>query len=80
MNDGRKISYLPGQLDVQGALSSAEQQIPQGLKEVIVIGFYDTGELFIRSSKMCRADALWLIESARTHCMSPMMGKLLGVK
>lgn len=38
--------------------------------EVLICGYHkDSGELVVRSSKMNRADALWLVESTKLHCM-----------
>lgn len=50
-------NYTPEQ-----ALQSALQT---PLTDVLVIGYDNDGELFIRSSKMSRMDALWMTEKAK---------------
>lgn len=50
-------NYTPEQ-----ALQSALQT---PLTDVLVIGYDNEGELFIRSSKMSRMDALWMTEKAK---------------
>jgi hypothetical protein len=51
------ISYTPEQ-----ALNSA---LKEPLTDVLIIGYDNEGELFIRSSKMNRMDALWMAEKAK---------------
>jgi hypothetical protein len=64
-----KIVELPASTSftVEQALHSALQS---GIKEVLIIGFYDDGDLFIRSSKMDRRNALWMIKKAEKHCIN----------
>ena len=53
---------------VEQALASAGQQ---PLEDAIIIGTdKDTRKLVIRSSKMSRESALWLIEHARMHVLN----------
>lgn len=48
------------------ALASAGQL---ALKQVLVIGYDEDGELTVRSSRMTRGEALWLVEHARHHVL-----------
>ena len=52
-------TFTPGQ-----ALDSAKSH---DLKDVLVIGYDQDGELIIRSSRLTRRDARWMGESARQH-------------
>lgn len=54
-------NYMPEQ-----ALQSALQLEPQ---DVLVIGYDKDGALLIRSSKMSRMDALFLLEQAKEWAM-----------
>lgn len=54
-------SFSPDQ-----ALESARQL---SLESVLILGYDEDGELVIRSSKLERKDALWIIESAKPHIM-----------
>lgn len=40
------------------------------LQDVVVIGYDTNGELFIRSSRMDRKDALWLAEMFRDYLLT----------
>lgn len=77
MNDGQKVSYLPGQLPVSAALDVAKGEVDRGLKEVVILGFYDNGQIFIQGSKGSRADALWLIECAKAHIFGVALNNIL---
>lgn len=55
---------------VEQALNSALQYDREvGLSELILVGHDVEGELFIRSSRMTRKDALWLAEKLRSYAM-----------
>jgi hypothetical protein len=54
---------------VEQALASAGQL---NLSDVMVIGYEDS-ELVVRSSRMDRKDALWLLEVARLWVLSPLL-------
>lgn len=54
-------------LTVEQALASAVQE---GLDEVLIIGYTANGELFVRSSRMSRGDALWLVKKAEQHTLA----------
>lgn len=41
--------------------------------EVLVLGYDHDGKLVVRSSRMSRRDALWLVEQARMHVTQPML-------
>lgn len=59
--------------DVRQALAYATQSYEHDehkIKNVIVAGEYDDGELFITSSKMDRSTALWLSEKLRNYAMN----------
>ncbi len=53
-------------MTTEQALASVQKQA-KDLKKVIVVGEYDDGDLFIQSSRMSHAEALWLVERAKTH-------------
>ena len=58
-------SYTPEQ-----ALRSALMKLDDdGLADVLILGYDNNGELFIRSSNMSRADALWITEQAKQWCL-----------
>lgn len=48
-------------MTVEQALHSALHDAPD-LDEVLVMGYFKTGEFFVRSSRLNRRDALWLAE------------------
>lgn len=56
---------------------TAEQALQSALAlnpaEVLVLGYDQTGRLIVRSSRMSRRDALWLVEQARMHVTQPML-------
>ncbi len=39
--------------------------VSSGVLQCVIIGYNDDGELFIRSSKISRMDALWMAEKAK---------------
>lgn len=39
------------------------------LADVVVVGWDEDGDLFIRSSRMSRADALWLLEKGKSWAL-----------
>lgn len=55
-------------LTVDQALDSAKQRGP---KDVVVVGVTEDGDLITRSSRMTRAEALWIIEQARRWLLDP---------
>jgi hypothetical protein len=50
-------------MNVEQALNSALQNAGE-LEHVLIIGVYPDEQLFIRSSRMNNADALWMIKQA----------------
>lgn len=52
---------------------TAEQALHSALKadltDVMVIGYDEDGDLFVRSSKMTRAEGLFMVEKAREWAM-----------
>jgi len=64
-----KIINFPAStnLNVDQALASAAQL---NMTDVLIIGYGEDGLLKIRSSKMDRKNALWLIESAKREVLS----------
>ncbi len=45
-------------------------EVREDLSDVLVCGYFkDSGTLFVRSSRMTRADALWLSEMLREHAL-----------
>lgn len=57
------VTFTPEQ-----ALHSALQD---NLSDVLIVGYDDKGELYIRSSRLNRADALFLLEKAKEWTMKP---------
>lgn len=55
------VNYTPEQ-----ALHSA---LKADLTDVMIIGYDEDGELFVRSSKMTRAEGLFMVEKAREWSM-----------
>lgn len=43
--------------------------IDEGLNDVIVVGYNSEGEIFVRSSKMSRQEALWIVEQLRIYVL-----------
>ncbi len=66
------ISNLPVSttMTVEQALASVQKQT-KDLKKVIVVGQYEDGDLFIHSSRMTCAEALWLIKRAEFYTLNP---------
>lgn len=63
-----KVIQLPASVNY-----TAEQALHSALKadliDVMVIGYDEDGELFVRSSKMTRAEGLFMVEKAREWSM-----------
>jgi len=55
------VNYTPEQ-----ALASA---LTADLTDVIVLGYDQDGDLFVRSSKMTRAEGLFMVKKAEQWCM-----------
>ncbi len=70
MNNKNVIS-LPASANFQPeqALASA-QQLESELTDVLIVGYDSDGCLFIRSSKMTCAEALFLLEKAKVWALS----------
>ena len=51
---------------LHSALAFAERD---ALSDVLIVGYDKAGELFIRSSRMNRKDALWLAEQLRQYSL-----------
>ncbi len=66
--NNQKIIELPASTNYtpEQALHSA---LKADLTDVMIIGYDQDGELFIRSSKMTRADGLFMVERAREWSM-----------
>jgi hypothetical protein len=62
------VKYLPPSENytVEQALNNS---LSCNLKEVLIIGYDNDDDLFVRSSKMNRKDALWLLQSAIFYTM-----------
>jgi hypothetical protein len=52
------------------ALHSALQDVDR-LDRLIIIGTYPDDDLFIRSSRMTCAEALWLVKRAERYTLNP---------
>lgn len=55
-------------MTVEQAIDSTKQTAPE-LSDVLIVGYYEGGGLFVRSSRMDRKDALWLAECLKRHAM-----------
>ena len=52
------------------ALASALSYAEAGrLQDVLIVGYDDDGDLYVRSSRMDRKDALWLSEQLRQYAV-----------
>lgn len=62
--NNQKVIVLPASVNFTPtqALDSASQM---GATDVLIVGYDDEENLFIRSSKMSRADAVFLLEKAK---------------
>lgn len=67
MNNCNVIS-LPASTNytVEQALHSS---LRENLTDVLVVGYDENGDLFIRSSKMTRAEGLFMVEKAKEWAM-----------
>lgn len=65
-----EITKLPptANYNVEQALDSMKGYGDR-LSDVVIIGYVD-GELVVRSSRLSRAEALWIIEFAKLHAMN----------
>jgi L-ascorbate metabolism protein UlaG (beta-lactamase superfamily) len=64
----KKIAFLPASstMTAEQALDSMKHLEP---KDVVVIAYDEDGDLLIRSSRLVRRDALWMLEVAKIHIM-----------
>jgi len=51
--------------------SASVQREAKQLSKIIIVGEYQDGDLFIRSSRMTCAEALWLIKRAEYYTLNP---------
>lgn len=65
------ISRLPPStsMTVEQALQSALSDADE-ITEVLVVGWRD-GNLYVRSSRLSRMEALWLLEKAKADTLQP---------
>lgn len=54
----------------QALLSALNFSDHDNLQDVLIIGYDADGDLVIRSSRMDRKDALWMVEKARDWVLS----------
>ena len=66
--NNEKITELPASVHYtpEQALATA---LRAGLTDVIVLGYDEDGDLFVRSSKMTRAEGLFMVKKAEQWCM-----------
>ena len=66
--NNEKITELPASVHYtpEQALASA---LKADLTDVIVLGYDQDGDLFVRSSKMTRAEGLFMVKKAEQWCM-----------
>jgi hypothetical protein len=64
------VSILPNSttLTPEQALRSALRDVEQ-FDDVMIVGTYKDNSLFIVSSRLTRAEALWLAERAKSHAL-----------
>lgn len=62
------ISQFPvaSTLTPDQALATSTKQASQ-FKKLIIVAEYEDGDLFIQSSRMSHAEALWLVKRAENH-------------
>ena len=68
-----KIIALPASVNYspeQALLSALEFCRADNLTDVLITGYNADGELIVRSSKMSRADALFMLEKAKEWSMT----------
>lgn len=53
----------------QALLSSLDYCRDAGLTDVIVLGYDADGDLYVRSSKLTRAEGLFMVKKAEEWCM-----------
>ena len=71
MNNEKVIS-LPASVNynAEQALLSALDRCKEGkLADVLIVGYDEDGDLFVRSSKMTRAEGLFMVKKAEYWCM-----------
>lgn len=67
-----KISPFPPSdtmTPAQALLSALQLVKAGGIEDVLIVGYASDGDLFVRSSRMSRKDALWLAEQLRRHAL-----------
>ena len=66
--NNEKIIELPASVNYtpEQALASA---LKADLTDVIVLGYDQDGDLFVRSSKLTRAEGLFMVKKAEQWCM-----------
>ena len=70
MSESNVVGMPPSRTySVDQALNST-LNISDSLKEILIIGWDTDGELFVRSSRMSRRDALWLCEQAKIRTLN----------
>ncbi len=55
-------------MTVQQALDSTKEMAAR-LTDVLIVAYDDDGDLFVRSSRMDRKDALWMSEMLRLYAL-----------
>jgi hypothetical protein len=61
-----KVHFLPASayLTADQAIDSLQHR-KGDLTDILMVGYDTDGELFVRSSHMSRAEAMWLLEKAK---------------
>ena len=70
--NNQNVIALPASVNytAEQALKSALDNCQQGgLQDVLIVGYDEDGLLFIRSSKMTRAEGLFMLKKAEYWCM-----------
>lgn len=66
--NNQKVIELPASTNY-----TAEQALQSALKadltDVLILGYDQDGDLFVRSSKMTRAEGLFMVKKAEQWCM-----------
>lgn len=69
MNNVYSLPATDAMTPLQALLSALEFAKNDDLNEVLIIGYDGDGDFMVRSSKMDRRDALWLVERMRLYVM-----------
>jgi len=61
------LAFPPSETFTVGQALDSASAMRESLTEVLIVGFDTDGDLYVRSSRMDRKDALWLSELLRQY-------------